>query len=150
MKISALLQIAAFSLVFLSCDQNTKNATVTVDTVDTDFFEGLTPSAIIFTYKGILPCADCQGIITQLEINQDSSTFVLSEIYQGKTSGASDYTFSGIYTRLSAADSVSTVLELSSSDRKDYYLVEGDSSLLKLDQNAKTINSGANYRLKRL
>lgn len=134
----------------LSCDRNSRNATVTVDTVDTDFFEGLTPSAVIFTYKGVLPCADCQGINTQLEINQDSSTFTLAETFQGKSTGDSSFIISGRFSRLSAADSVSTVLELTSNDRKDYFLVEGDSSLLKLDQNAKTINSGANYRLNRL
>ncbi len=150
MKINAFLHVAALSLLLLSCDRNSRNATVTVDTVDTDFFEGLTPSAVILTYKGVLPCVDCQGINTQLEINQDSSTFTLAETFQGKASGDSSFMFSGRFNRLSAADSVSTVLELTSSDRKDFFLVEGDTSLLKLDQDAKTINSGANYRLMRL
>lgn len=35
------------------------------------------------TYKGILPCADCQGLITELAINENS-TFCLKTRYDGK------------------------------------------------------------------
>lgn len=34
------------------------------------------------TYKGVMPCADCEGIETELTINMDS-TFVLSQKYLG-------------------------------------------------------------------
>lgn len=34
-------------------------------------------------YKGILPCADCEGIKTQLELNSDK-TYELKEAYLGK------------------------------------------------------------------
>lgn len=35
------------------------------------------------TYKGLLPCADCEGIETTLKLNNDQS-FVLEEAYKGK------------------------------------------------------------------
>lgn len=35
------------------------------------------------TYKGILPCADCQGLITEIAINENT-TFSIKTIYQGK------------------------------------------------------------------
>lgn len=38
------------------------------------------------TYKGIVPCADCEGIITQISIGADSS-FELTLQYKGKGDG---------------------------------------------------------------
>jgi len=35
------------------------------------------------TYTGTLPCADCQGIATELTLNEDGS-FLLKTVYQGK------------------------------------------------------------------
>lgn len=37
-------------------------------------------------YKGLLPCADCSGIKTELELKSDKS-YVLKEEYQGKGDG---------------------------------------------------------------
>ena len=37
-------------------------------------------------YTGLLPCADCSGIETKLELKQDG-TYALSEIYQDKGDG---------------------------------------------------------------
>lgn len=36
------------------------------------------------TYKGVIPCADCQGIEYVLELNQDK-TFKLTQTYLGKS-----------------------------------------------------------------
>ena len=38
------------------------------------------------TYKGILPCADCEGIKTELELNSDK-TYEIKETYLGKGDG---------------------------------------------------------------
>ena len=38
------------------------------------------------TYKGLLPCADCSGIETQLELKSDYH-YELTELYQGKGDG---------------------------------------------------------------
>jgi len=134
-----------------SCNRNSQNATVTVDTVETDFFEGLTPSGPQFTFEGVLPCADCAGINTQLILYDDSMSYFLTETYMGKSSPDSVYTRSGIFTRLTAADSISTILELSPAKEipKNYFLVLGDSALKKLDNNGKVIVSESNYLLMR-
>lgn len=38
------------------------------------------------TYKGILPCADCKGIVTKIELNKDLS-YTRTIEYLGKTNG---------------------------------------------------------------
>jgi len=39
------------------------------------------------TFKGILPCTDCSGVDTALELRPDG-TYAISETYQGKAGGA--------------------------------------------------------------
>lgn len=39
------------------------------------------------TYKGVLPCADCEGIETELMLHKDS-TFMLRQTYLGKANAA--------------------------------------------------------------
>jgi uncharacterized lipoprotein NlpE involved in copper resistance len=42
-----------------------------------------TPSTIAGTYTGILPCADCEGISTRIELKQNGS-YTLENRYLGK------------------------------------------------------------------
>lgn len=43
------------------------------------------PSSWSGTYEGVLPCADCEGIKTEITLNKDSS-FLKKMIYLGKDS----------------------------------------------------------------
>lgn len=57
----------------------TASSTATGDTAETSLdWEG--------EYKGILPCADCEGIETEIELNADKS-YELTEKYLGKGDG---------------------------------------------------------------
>ncbi|MBL7924944.1 MAG: copper resistance protein NlpE N-terminal domain-containing protein [Bacteroidia bacterium] len=138
-------------LLLTSCERNSQQATVTVDTLESDFFESLTPTSLEFTFEGILPCADCAGIRTHLKINEDSLSYFLTETYMGRTDPDSVFLRSGTFSRITGADSVSTILELSpvKESGKLYFLVAGDSALKKLDQEGKEIISEYNYILKR-
>lgn len=53
-------------------------------------------------YEGVLPCADCDGIVTTLKLNADT-TYDLTSSYQGKVSDAAKdeitYTNSGVYEK---------------------------------------------------
>ncbi|MBK7966415.1 MAG: copper resistance protein NlpE N-terminal domain-containing protein [Bacteroidetes bacterium] len=134
-----------------ACTRNTQNATVTVDTVETDFFDGLTPTAAEFTFEGILPCADCMGIKTNLVLNNDSLSYFLTETYMGKTNPDSVFLRSGTFTRLTATDSVSTILQLSAVKELPplNYKVISDSILKKLDNQGQEILGNHNYLLTR-
>jgi uncharacterized lipoprotein NlpE involved in copper resistance len=134
-----------------SCTRNTQNATITVDTVETDFFDGLTPSSAEFTFEGILPCADCMGIKTNLVFNDDSLSYFLTETYMGKNNPDSVFLRSGTFTRITASDSISTLLQLSAAKESPplYYKVIGDSILKKLDNQGQEILGNHNYLLTR-
>lgn len=134
-----------------SCTRNTQNATITVDTVETDFFDGLTPSTAEFTFEGIFPCADCMGIKTNLVINDDSLSYLLTETYMGKNNPDSVFLRSGTFIRMTASDSLSTVLQLSAAKESPplYYKVIGDSILKKLDNQGQEILGNHNYLLTR-
>lgn len=134
-----------------SCTRNTQNATVTVDTIETDFFEGLTPSSAEYTFEGILPCADCMGIKTNLILNDDSLSYFLTETYMGKNNPDSVFLRSGSFTRMTAPDSVSTILQLSAAKESPplFYKVIGDSVLKKLDTQGQEILGNHNYLLTR-
>ncbi len=144
--------IAIISLLQSSaCTRNTQNATVTVDTVETDFFEGLTPSSAEFTFEGIFPCADCMGIKTNLVIDDDKLSYFLTETYMGRQNPESVFTRSGSFSRLTAPDSVTTILELSAVKESPalFYQVVSDSILKKLDPQGKEMLGNHSYLLNR-
>lgn len=64
-------------------------------------------------YSGILPCADCQGIQTALQLNKDK-TYVLATRYQGKsdaiqqTKGTFSWNEAGNQITLNSADRTKT------------------------------------------
>ncbi|ENX12615.1 hypothetical protein F895_02992 [Acinetobacter sp. CIP 64.2] len=85
------------------------------------------------TYKGVLPCADCEGIETQLQLNLDK-TYTLKETYLGKGDGKA-FENKGKFT----FDSKNTsVIELDKAgDGRKYFVAEG--YLKALDTEGKEI-----------
>ena len=77
-----LLFIAGACILSISCNNKTvkgkpaatDNTHTSANSVD---WQGI--------YKGVLPCADCQGIATALTLNNDN-TYVLTTKYLGKDS----------------------------------------------------------------
>ncbi|MEA5062946.1 MAG: copper resistance protein NlpE [Petrimonas sp.] len=82
-------------------------------------------------YEGTLPCADCEGIKTQLTINSDS-TFVLVSEYLGK--GDTKFEDKGTYF---IEDGEILVTQNEKGNQKYYKLQEG--SLAQLDAEKKRI-----------
>jgi uncharacterized lipoprotein NlpE involved in copper resistance len=77
---------------------STDTTPATTPIIDSGFFpsdsigaEGTASTAldVAGTYKGMLPCADCEGINTTLQLNLDS-TFVLKTQYEGKANSNPD------------------------------------------------------------
>lgn len=82
-------------------------------------------------YEGTLPCADCEGIKTQLTINEDH-TFVLVSNYLGEE----DAKFEDKGTYFIENGEI-LVIQDEDGDQKYYKLQEG--SLAQLDTNKKPI-----------
>lgn len=76
------------------------------------------------TYKGVLPCADCEGIRTEITINGDG-TYVLKQEYIGPKNTSESH---GKYTWNEAGNAITLEDEL----KPNRYMV-GENKLTKLD-----------------
>jgi copper homeostasis protein (lipoprotein) len=98
-------------------------------------------------FAGTLPCADCSGIRTVLDLYQDAQArptrYDLTENYIGTRDGDRTFTTSGKWTLLrgSADDANAIVYQLDSDqpDRTRNYLKDGDQTLRLLDRKQATI-----------
>lgn len=131
--------------VFWSCNNGTKRSAdlnipdtteeyVPIDaTSDTaDMHTAQNSLDVIGIYKGVLPCADCEGIDTEIELKSDS-TYLLRSIYLGKGDGKSIES-SGRYSWTDGS-----TIELSEvKDGPNKYFV-GENTLTQLDMNGDKI-----------
>ncbi|WP_425490562.1 envelope stress response activation lipoprotein NlpE [Brenneria izadpanahii] len=92
------------------------------------------------SYRGILPCADCEGIDTSLFLEKDG-TFVLREHYQTTREGTNTFAEYGQWRR--TADK----LVLTDSHGEKRYFRPLGNDLEMLDQQGVPINSSFSYRL---
>ena len=82
-------------------------------------------------YKGLIPCADCEGIDVQITLNTDE-TYQISYLYLGKSS--SPFLSSGKFVW----DENGSIITLESDSLGHYYLV-GENKLTQLDNDKKII-----------
>jgi uncharacterized lipoprotein NlpE involved in copper resistance len=85
-------------------------------------------------YQGLLPCADCAGIVTLLELSPDG-TYRLQEIYAGRSDNPVDH--SGSFTW----DEAGAVISLDGFDPPRRYKV-GTGQLWALDLAGRVIEGG--------
>ncbi|GAA5646071.1 copper resistance protein NlpE [Vibrio proteolyticus] len=83
------------------------------------------------TYSGILPCADCEGLETNLTLNTDGS-YSLDQTYLGK--GEEKYHSEGSFSW----DNSGSVITLSDEAEPNQYFV-AENELMKLDSNGQHI-----------
>ena len=97
------------------------------------------------TYKGTLPCSDCDGIVTELTIQKDN-TYIMRTIYMGKKERPSEQT--GTFTWDAGGNSI----RLSGMDDQPNQYLVGINTLLQLDKNGSKINTsdGHKYLLNKL
>ena len=97
------------------------------------------------TYKGILPCADCEGIKTELELNSDK-TYEIKETYLGKGDGK-PFESKGSFQFDSKN---SSIIELDKAgDSRKYFVAEGYLKALDLEGNEITGALADRYQLKK-
>lgn len=92
------------------------------------------------SWRGILPCADCEGIETSLFLEKDG-TWVMSERYQGVRDEPSSFASYGTWAR--TADKL---VLTDSKGEKSYYRAKGE-ALEMLDREGNPIESQFNYTL---
>lgn len=129
MKHSPFFCIAMLGLTAWSCGSNSPKQAVNEPTV-----------SVIGYYADTLPCADCNGIYTQLELKNDS-TFVLFETYVGKDTVA--YCTLGFWAEIDGQ--VQLALDLQS--EKVFKSTAEGLELLDIDKNE--IESKYSYLLRR-
>lgn len=76
------------SFLFCSCKEEMKRTEVKLDTIEKASDSHNSQNSLDWqgTYKGVIPCADCEGIETEIVLNADL-TFTLKTKYLGKGDG---------------------------------------------------------------
>lgn len=142
-KPTMLFIVAACLFTATYCTNNTNKTAETKDT----------PAAVVSPFTGklldglfadTLPCADCSGIITVLDLNADS-TFTLEQEYTGVKEGEHIFYQLG---KWSAVDSILTLNEITEGPRQ--YKIIGTNELVTLDNEGVIITGEKlNYTLHR-
>lgn len=134
MKKTLLSAIAVFTLVTLiGCNNRSE-----VDALQPTQAAELKPMQQ--SWRGILPCADCEGIETSLFLEKDG-TWVMNERYQGVREEPSSFASYGTWAR--TADKL---VLTDSQGEKSWYRAKGD-ALEMLDREGNPVQSQLNYTL---
>ncbi|MBN6044268.1 envelope stress response activation lipoprotein NlpE [Citrobacter sp. ku-bf4] len=134
MKKILLSAMAAFTLfALIGCNNRSE-----VDVIQPTQVAELKPMQQ--SWRGILPCADCEGIETSLFLEKDG-TWVMNERYQGVREEPSSFASYGTWAR--TADKL---VLTDSQGEKSYYRAKGD-ALEMLDREGNPIESQLNYTL---
>ncbi len=136
-----------FSVLMLAsaCKPRTANQPVAAETPGSviDMHNSRTALDWAATYVGLLPCASCSGILTELTLGYDE-TFMLRLTYQGKEPEITDEV-SGTFSWNDAG----SVITLNNVDGMPGHYFVGEGYLLHLDADGNRIQSDLadHYRL---
>lgn len=134
-------------LTIFSCIKNNENEIKKADK------ELAKTNNLIEDFSGVLPCADCEGIKTDLKIF-NNETFELDETYIGKDNSVLKQKGKLLIERGFGSDVDATVYTLNPDkpNEKLYFVYFSNNSkgeILKLDNEKKMIDSKLNYKLLR-
>ena len=140
-----ILGIIAFSLTSCKKEIETETEGTSVDStiVQVDEHNAKNSLDYIGTYKGFLPCADCESIETTIALNEDS--YIKETVYKGKSNEVFKET--GKYTWNEAGNTIT----LSGSEAPNQYFV-GEGMLFHLDADGNRVEGDLadSYRLSRI
>lgn len=134
-------------LITLSCIKNNGNEIKKADK------ELAKTNNLIEDFSGVLPCADCEGIKTDLKIF-DNETFELNETYTGKNNSVLKQKGKLLIERGFENDIDATLYTLNPDKPNEklyfvYFSNNPKGEILKLDNEKKIIDSKLNYKLVR-
>ncbi|MDR3273260.1 MAG: copper resistance protein NlpE [Flavobacteriaceae bacterium] len=142
--------LLAIAVLTISCDKKATqetNATADSTAVQADSTVQTSTAVADLTqiegaYKGTIPCADCEGIKTELTLNADQ-TYTLSETYLGGKSDGKPLESKGKYT----FDAATQKIVLDNADKTEYKADGGKLIRLDTDGNEITGQNAAYYIL---
>ena len=135
-KFGLLLALLAFTL--MSCTNQSNKQTDEPTTIDETIVDSHTSEMSLDwagVYKGTMPCADCEGIETVIEL-KDDHTFVAHYTYLGKSDDENKFTNEGTFTW----DILGSTITLQSDDQTSQYKV-GENQLIMLSADGE-VNTG--------
>ncbi len=112
---------------------------------------------LIGKYEGVLPCADCEGIRTELVLYQDitnteNNIYILNETYMTNKLGDTAFTSQGKWDILKGIENndTATIFFLNYNEPEDarYFLQTGQ-DILMLDKEQRIIQTNLDYTLRR-
>ena len=134
-----IILLACTSLFFFSCKKEMKKEEVkadsiaVADTTATDMHNSQNSLDWQGTYKGVTPCADCEGIETEVVLNKDM-TFIIKTKYLGK-GDSKTFEEKGTFVW----DKTGGIISLKElKDKPNQYKV-GENRLMQLDMEGKVI-----------
>ncbi|MGK9174809.1 envelope stress response activation lipoprotein NlpE [Yokenella regensburgei] len=130
----AILSLAAVITLFGLMGCNNRGEVQTVSPPESHELKPMQQS-----WRGILPCADCEGVETSLFLEKDG-TWVMNQGYQG-AKGAEEFASYGVWAR--TADKL---VLTDTAGEKRYFRPRGD-ALEMLDREGNPIHSQLNYTL---
>ena len=113
-------------------------------------------TVLVGTFEGVLQCADCEGIKTELTLYQDAANsennnYILKETYLGNKTGDTSFSSTGKWDILrgikGSPDAVVYFLNYDEPEDSRYYLKKSEDSLLMLDKEQQIIASPLHYEL---
>ena len=158
-----LMFVLAVAAIAVSCQSNQKNqAEMAAESMEDSVFM-INDSTIgelqTYTYEGILPCADCEGINYQLilqALSPDSvGTYIVNATYIGADNGKDKkFTEKGKAKMLKGtpSDPNAVIIQLvgDNGDTTASFLAEGDSVLTMVGKDFKKAASKLNYSIKKI
>ncbi|HEX5025267.1 MAG TPA: copper resistance protein NlpE [Agriterribacter sp.] len=151
--------------LFVACNSGTEGPVPSSHDIDSALAVKTTipgePDAtrmLVGVFSGVLPCADCKGIKTELTLyqdvaNADNNSYTLVETYLGIDAGDTSFTSKGKWDVLKGIkdDSEASVffLNYDKPDESRYFLKKSDSAIVMLDKDQNIIASTLNYTLRK-
>ncbi|SMC70682.1 copper resistance protein NlpE [Moheibacter sediminis] len=138
-----ILMLAVAGFVLFSCETKKEESVINPDEKQVvDEHNAKNSLDILGTYKGILPCADCEGIETEITLSKDE-TYTKKMKYLGKDEKVfeemGDYTWK--------EDGNTLVLENINSDIVEYFVSENSLTQLDMEGNKITGDLSGKYIL---
>ena len=135
-KFGLLIALLAFTL--MSCTNLSKKQADETTTIDETMVDSHTSEMSLDwagVYEGTLPCADCEGIETMIEL-KDDHTYVAHYNFLGKSDGDNKFTNEGTFTW----DTLGRTITMQADSQTTQYQV-GENQLIMLNADGE-VNTG--------
>lgn len=140
----AAVLVFAAAVLLAACQEGKVAPPVTA--ADDPVAPAVSVKKVLAVYEGVLPCADCRGIRTELTLFEDDSTYKLVEIYLGTPEGDRTVESEGTWTLRRPA-----IYQLHPGNAGEVrrYLIVDERRIRQLGGEGREDDSGLEYTLTR-